>query len=63
MSSCLIERHTRSMNTLSIQRPRRSVEIRMPAGCRHTGEGGLVNWLPWSVLKMAGRPKPRECLL
>ncbi len=44
------------MNTLSIQRLRPSIEIWMPA------LGGpvkvmLVNWLPWSVLKIRGLPK------
>ena len=47
------------MNTLSIQRP---APIR---GDSHAGglPSYLVTWLPWSVLKMAGRPKPRERLL
>src|SRR6476659_2219302 len=31
MSSCLSERHSRSMKTLSIQRPRPSMEMAMPA--------------------------------
>jgi hypothetical protein len=30
MSLCLSERHSRSTNTLSIQRPRPSIEIRTP---------------------------------
>lgn len=59
MSSCLIERHRRSMNTLSIQR------LAPIHGDSHAGglPSYLVTWLPWSVLKMAGRPKPRERLL
>src|ERR1700719_510146 len=31
MSSCLSERHSRSINRLSIQRPRPSIEMRTPA--------------------------------
>src|SRR3990170_59492 len=57
MSSYLSERHSRSMNTLSIQRPRPSMEILIPAPASVPVKTALVNWLPWSVLKMSGRPK------
>src|SRR5262245_33324437 len=45
------------MNTLSIQRPRPSIEMRTPAAISMPVKAALVNWLPWSVLKMSGRPK------
>jgi hypothetical protein len=45
------------MKTLSSQRPRPSIEIRMPALASRPVKATLVNWLPWSVLKMSGRPK------
>jgi hypothetical protein len=45
------------MNTLSIHRPRPSIETRMPASCNNDTNRGLVNWLPWSVLKISGAPK------
>src|SRR6516225_5716188 len=57
MSSYLSERHSRSMNTLSIQRPRPSIEMRTPAAASVPVKAALVNWLPWSVLKMSGLPK------
>src|SRR5262245_42949058 len=57
MSSCLSERHSRSMNTLSIQRPRPSIEMRTLAAISAPVNAALVNWLPWSVLKISGRPK------
>jgi hypothetical protein len=40
----------------SIQRPRPSIEIRTSAACRTPVKRGEVNWLPWSELKMSGRP-------
>ena len=53
----VLERHRRSMNTLSIQRPRPSIEMRIPAAASMPVAAALVNWLPWSVLKISGRPK------
>ena len=44
------------MNTLSIQRPRPSIEMRTPASLSTPVKRGEVNWLPWSVLKISGRP-------
>jgi|GEM_PF-848326 len=44
------------MNTLSIQRPRPSMEILMPAAASTPMKAAPVNWLPWSVLKISGRP-------
>jgi hypothetical protein len=38
--------HHRSMNTLSIHRPRPSIETRIPASCNIETKRGLVNWLP-----------------
>src|SRR5262245_32600849 len=55
MSSYLSERHSRSMNTLSIQRP--PIEILTPVAVSVPVKAALVNWLPWSVLKISGRPK------
>src|SRR5271170_3757717 len=46
--SYLSERHSRSMNTLSIQRPRPSIEMRMPASASAPVKARLVNWLPWT---------------
>jgi hypothetical protein len=45
------------MKTLSSQRPRPSIEIRMPALARRPVKAALVNCAPWSVLKISGRPK------
>src|SRR6476619_2838440 len=56
MSSCLRDRHSRSMKTLSIQRPRPSMEILIPAPANAPVKAALVNWLPWSVLKISGLP-------
>src|SRR5215510_14704763 len=53
MSSYLSERHSRSMNTLSIQRPRPSIEILTPVAVSVPVKAALVNWLPWSVLRPA----------
>jgi hypothetical protein len=44
MSSCLSERHNHSMKTLSIQWPRPSIEMRMPAASAPV-KAALVNWL------------------
>jgi hypothetical protein len=43
------------MNTLSIQRPRPSIEIRTPAAIGAPVKSALVNWLPWSVLRRTRR--------
>ncbi|TWI18477.1 helix-turn-helix protein [Bradyrhizobium yuanmingense] len=45
------------MNTLSIQRPRPSIEILTPVAASVPMKAALVNWLPWSVLNISGRPK------
>jgi hypothetical protein len=45
------------MKTLSIHRPRPSIEMRTPAAASVPVKAALVNWLPWSVLKISGRPK------
>ena len=42
------ERQTRSMNTLSIQRPRPSIEMRTSASISTPVKSALVNWLPWT---------------
>jgi hypothetical protein len=47
------------MKTLSIQRPRPSIEIWMPARSSAPVKAVLVNWLPWSVLKMCGLARRR----
>ncbi|MDE2501008.1 MAG: hypothetical protein KGL56_12550 [Alphaproteobacteria bacterium] len=39
-----------------MQRPRPSIEIAIPASLRTPVKSMLVNWLPWSVLKMSGLP-------
>ena len=52
--SCLSDRHNLSMNTLSSHRPLPSMEIRMPAAFKACVQSRLVNWLPWSVLKISG---------
>jgi hypothetical protein len=56
-SSCFSERQSRSMNTLSIHRPRPSIEMRTPAPINTSVKAVLVNWLPWSVLKIPGLPE------
>ncbi len=45
------------MKTLSTHRPRPSIEMRTPAAVSVPVKAALVNWLPWSVLKMSGVPK------
>ena len=47
-------RHNRSMNTLSIQRPRPSMLILMPRPSNFPVHSAEVNWQPWSVLKISG---------
>jgi hypothetical protein len=49
-------RHSRSMKTLSIHRPRPSMETRTPAPFSTSMKRGDVNWLLWSVLKISGAP-------
>jgi len=56
MSSYFSERQTRSMNTLSIQRPRPSIEMRTLAASNVPVKAAPVNWLPWSVLNISGLP-------
>src|SRR5271165_1076820 len=50
------DRHSRSMNTLSIQRPRPSMEIATPASASAPVKATEVNCEPWSVLKISGLP-------
>ena len=57
MSSYFIERHSRSMKTLSIHRPRPSIEMRISALLSEPMKSAPVNWLPWSVLKISGLRK------
>jgi hypothetical protein len=45
------------MRTLSIQNPPPSIEMRTPAAISMRVKAALVNWLPWSALKISGRPK------
>jgi hypothetical protein len=54
MRSYLRLRQSRSMKTLSIQRPLPSMLIRMPFDSSSPIQSSPVNWLPWSVLKMPG---------
>jgi hypothetical protein len=42
------------MNTLSTQRPRPSMLIRIPCSESLAVKASLVNWLPWSELKICG---------
>src|SRR5690242_2877024 len=44
------------MNTLSIQRPRPSMEMRIPESASAPVKAALVNWLPSSVLKISDQP-------
>ncbi len=44
------------MKMLSMQRPRPSLEIATPASLSAPVNSKLVNWLPWSVLKISGLP-------
>ena len=52
----LSERHSRSIKMLSMHRPRPAIEIWMPAACKRPVKAPLVNWLPWSVLKISAGP-------
>src|SRR5260370_29315057 len=45
------------MKTLSIHRPRPSIEMRMSAAASVPVKAALVNWPPWSVLKISGLPR------
>src|SRR5512132_623028 len=45
------------MKTLSIQRPRPSIETLIPAATSVPVKAAPVNWLPWSVLKISGLPQ------
>jgi hypothetical protein len=45
------------MKTLSIQRPRPSIEILIPVAASTPVKAAPVNWLPWSVVKISGLPK------
>src|SRR5208283_6037215 len=49
MSSYFSERQTRSMKTLSIQRPRPSIEMRTPASMSAPVKAAAVNWLTIGV--------------
>jgi hypothetical protein len=44
------------MKTLSIHRPRPSIEMAIPAAASVPVKAALVNCAPWSVLKISGRP-------
>ena len=44
------------MNTLSIQRPRPSMEMATPASASAPVKTAEVNCEPWSVLKISGLP-------
>jgi hypothetical protein len=45
------------MNTLSIQRPLPSMQIRQPVAFSRSSQTAEVNCAPWSVLKISGVPK------
>ena len=49
-------RHSRSTKMLSMQRPLPSQLIMTPCRFGVPVKSSLVNWLPWSVLKISGRP-------
>src|SRR6516162_5655207 len=51
-------RHNRSMKMLSIQRPLPSMLIVIPHRSSTAMNSVSVNWQPWSVLKISGRPYP-----
>src|SRR5258705_8246105 len=57
MAAYLRLRQSCSMNPLYTHGPRRSIEMRTPAAASVPVKAVLVNWLPWSVLKMSGVPK------
>src|SRR5215470_14786489 len=59
MSSYFIERYSRSMKTLSIQRPRPSIEMRILALSSTPVKSPPVNWLPWMLFcSSSGEWKP-----
>src|SRR5580700_7183181 len=49
-------RHSRSTKMLSAKRPRPSMLIATPWPRSTPVKPASVNWLPWSVLKISGRP-------
>src|ERR1700680_3034791 len=48
------------MKTLSMQRPLPSMLIVTSCRLSTPVKSSLVNWLPWSVLKISGRPRQLE---
>src|ERR1700687_1734454 len=62
-SSYLSERQTRSMKTLSIQRPRPSIEMRMPAAWSWPVKAALVNCAPLVGVEDIGRAEACQRLL
>src|SRR4051795_2425287 len=56
LPSYLTDRQSRSTNTLSRQAPRPSMLIAMALSISWPVNAVLVNWLPWSVLKISGLP-------
>ncbi len=58
MSSCLTLRHNRSINRLSIHRPRPSMLTSTPADSTASIYSGEVNCDPWSVLAISGAFRP-----
>ena len=60
MCSHLEVRQRRSMKALSVARPRPSRLMRQPAASRACSYARLVNWLPWSELKMYGAGAQRK---
>ena len=54
-----MERHNRSVKILSSARPRPSMLIAMLCNLRTPVNASLVNWHPWSVLKISGVPYDR----
>src|SRR6516162_6929835 len=56
MLSYFTLRHSRSTNTLSIQRPLPSMLMRTPLAASTAVKFSSVNWLPWSVLTISGAP-------
>src|SRR6266404_6801530 len=62
-SSYLSERQTRSMKTLSIQRPRPSIEMRMPAARSRPVKAVLVNCAPLVGVEDVGLAEARQRLV
>jgi hypothetical protein len=48
--------HNRSTKILSSARPRLSMLIAVPACAKRLVTARLVNWTPWSMLKISGHP-------